>query len=160
MVDVVDSGEANWVFDYIWPRIEHSLERSAVDVRARIPTVRFDASAVKRQGNRFGVAAEFSNDLYEDGPTEDVIIILNCGTFMELRSNYSISVKWERSVCRSQVGERIQGRSRTVVMGPSVEFRLDDKQRAKQTLDKWIDATAVFIDSNTELIVEELKSVE
>jgi hypothetical protein len=157
MIEVTGTGQDNWVFDHVWPRLNVVLERVIQDVKEHAPEVRVFGHASKRPQNRFGVSVDFYKHTASD-LVETVGIIVSCGTYITSARDTSLDFIRTRIACRSELFEGERENARSILQGPVLEFVLGDDDRVRHSLDQWVDATVTFLDRNTNVIIAELKS--
>lgn len=157
MIEVTGTGQDNWVFDHVWPRLNVVLERVIEDVKEQVPEVRSLGHASKRPENRFGVSVDFYDKDSAADLVEHVGIIISCGTYIDSARDTLDFIR-TRITCRSQVFEGSRERARSIVQGPVLEFVLGNDERVRHSLDQWVDATVSFLDRNTDVIIIELMS--
>jgi hypothetical protein len=155
MIEVTGTGQDNWVFDHVWPRVNVVLEQVIQDVKEHAPETRVLGHASKRPQNRFGVSVDFYKYAASD-LVETVGIIVSCGTYVTSARDTSLDFIRTRITCRSELFEGERENAHSILQGPALEFALGNDERVRHSLDQWVDATVTFLDRNTNVIIVEL----
>lgn len=149
MEDVVHLERYEWVQDYVWQKLDPALVKTEMVVREQDPYLIVD---------RFGASGRFSPFVgylqiqkYALGVfrTEDIMMHFECSLALEFQPSEVLE-------CMSYVAEVNKGRQEIFSIGPAIVVDLSDEKAVRKEIDRWVDATVVFIAGSTDLLAQAL----
>jgi hypothetical protein len=157
-MDVYDPGHENWMFDYVWPRMEPAFAHIIDMARQSHPEAQIAGAAIKQRYPRMSASVEILEKSTPEGREKFVALLMDCSPrFVLLPSQNRIKGNERQITCGAELWKGRKQNARLILQGPSVEFSLADEVTVRRQLDQWIDASTLFIQSSEGLILQQLR---